>query len=105
VRPGHIYASVQVGYGHSPVGLVPARGLVRPVRIDQPVVQRVVAQTVATLPVHQGQPLGEIRVYQGPRLVGRDALVAERAVERPGVFGRAGYYAGRTVHHMWGWLP
>jgi D-alanyl-D-alanine carboxypeptidase (penicillin-binding protein 5/6) len=105
VRPGDVYARVRVGYGHSPVGLVPARGLARPVRIDQPVVQRVVAQTVAALPVHQGQPLGEIRVYQGPRLLARDALVAERTVARPGVFGRARYYAGRTVHHMWGWLP
>src|SRR5437764_1269249 len=44
VRPGHVYARVPVGYGHSPVGLVPARGVIRPVRIDQPVVQRVVAQ-------------------------------------------------------------
>src|SRR5437867_1416835 len=43
VRPGHVYARVQVGYGHSPVGLVPARGVIRPVRIDQPVGQRVVA--------------------------------------------------------------
>jgi hypothetical protein len=104
VRPGHVYARVQVGFGHSPIGLVPARGLIRPVRIDQPVVQRVVAQAAATLPVRRGEPLGEIRVYQGPRLVARDALVAERTVERPGVLGRAGFYAGRTVHHVWGWF-
>jgi serine-type D-Ala-D-Ala carboxypeptidase (penicillin-binding protein 5/6) len=104
VRPGHVYARVQVGYGHSPVALVPARGLIRPVRIDQPVVQRTVTQAAATLPVRRGQPLGEIRVYQGPRLVARDALVAERTVERPGVLGRAGFYAGRTVHHVWGWF-
>jgi hypothetical protein len=78
--------------------------LIRPVRIDQPVVQRVVAQAAATLPVRRGEPLGEIRVYQGPRLVARDALVAERTVERPGVLGRAGFYAGRTVHHVWGWF-
>jgi D-alanyl-D-alanine carboxypeptidase (penicillin-binding protein 5/6) len=104
VRPGRVYARVQVGYGHSPVGLVPARGVIRPVRIDQPVVQRVVAQAAATLPVRQGEPLGEIRVYQGPRLVARQALVAEQAVKRPGVLGRAGFYAGRTVHHVWSWF-
>jgi hypothetical protein len=104
VRPGHVYAKVQVGYGKSPVGIVPARGLIRPVRIDQPLVQRVVTEAVAPLPVRRGQPLGEIRIYQGPRMVAREALVAERTVERPGVFGRAGYYAGRTVHHMWGWF-
>ena len=102
--PGRVYARVEVGYGYSPVGLVPERGLTRPVRIDQPVVERVVAQAAATLPVSRGQPLGEIRVYQGPRLIARRALVAERTVKRPGVFGRAGFYAGRTVHHMWGWL-
>ena len=104
LRPGHAYAKVRVAYGQSPVGLVPAHGVMLPVRIDQPVVQRVVAQEVASLPVRQGQPLGEIRVYQGPRLLARDALVAERTVKRPGVFGRAGYYAGRTVHHVWGWF-
>jgi serine-type D-Ala-D-Ala carboxypeptidase (penicillin-binding protein 5/6) len=104
VRPGRVYASVQVGYGHSPVGLVPVRGLTRPVRIDQPVVERIVAQAAATLPVRRGQPLGEIRVYQGPRLIARRALVADRTVKRPGVFGRAGFYTGRTVHHMWSWF-
>jgi hypothetical protein len=95
---------VQVGYGHSPVGLVPVQGVTRPVRIDQPVVERVVAQKAASLPVRSGQPLGEIRVYQGPRLIARRALVAERTVRRPGVLGRAGFYAGRTVHHMRGWF-
>jgi hypothetical protein len=54
--------------------------------------------------VRRGEPLGEIRVYQGPRLVAREALVAERTVKRPGVLGRAGFYAGRTVDHVWGWL-
>jgi D-alanyl-D-alanine carboxypeptidase (penicillin-binding protein 5/6) len=104
LRAHRVYAKVQVGYGRSPVGLVPAQGLIRPVRIDQPVVERVVAQAAATLPVRRGRQLGEIRVYQGPRLLARRPLVAERTVTRPGVFGRAGYYAGRTVHHMWSWV-
>ena len=104
LTPGRVYAKVKVGYGRSPVGLVPAKGLVRPVRIDQPFVLRVVAEAVATLPVIRGERLGEIRVYQGSRLLVRRALVAGRTVKRPGALGRASFYAGRTVHHMWGWV-
>jgi D-alanyl-D-alanine carboxypeptidase (penicillin-binding protein 5/6) len=104
VRAGHVYAKVRVGYGKAPVGLV-ADAVVRSVRIDQPLVQRVVARAAAPLPVLQGEPLGEIRVYQGPRLLAREALVAERTVKRPGVLGRIGFYSGRTLKHMWGWLP
>jgi D-alanyl-D-alanine carboxypeptidase len=100
----HVYAKVEVGYGRSPVGLVPAAGLVRAIRIDQPVVERVVAKSAAPLPVLRGEPLGEIRIYQGPRLLVRRPLVAERTVERPGALGRVGFYAGRTLDHMWGWI-
>jgi len=95
---------VKVGYGRSPVGLVPAQGLVRSIRIDQPLVQRVVAEAAASLPVSRGERLGEIRVYQGRRLLARKALVAGRTVKRPGAVGRAGFYTGRTVHHIWSWL-
>ena len=104
VPPGHVYARVQVGYGRAPVGLVPMRGIVRPVRIDQPLVQRVVAQTAVSLPVPKGKRLGEVRVYQRGRLLARQALVAERTVERPDAVARAGFYARRTFDHAWGWL-
>ena len=52
----------------------------------------------------RGQPLGELRVYQGRRLVGRSVLVAERSVSRPGALGRIGFYASGTAKHMWGWV-
>ena len=83
---------------------MPQTGVVRPVRIDQPLVQRVVAKAAVSLPVPRGQRLGEIRVYQGPRLLARQALVSARRVNRPGALGRAGFYAGRTLDHMWGWI-
>ncbi|TMM07136.1 MAG: D-alanyl-D-alanine carboxypeptidase [Actinobacteria bacterium] len=105
LTPGQVYAKVKVGYGRSPVGLVPAQGLVRSVRIDQPIVQRVVASAAAPLPVLRGERLGEIRVYQGPRLLARKPLLAGRTVRRPGALGRAGFYARRTFDHMWGWVP
>jgi D-alanyl-D-alanine carboxypeptidase (penicillin-binding protein 5/6) len=104
LAPGRVYAKVKVGYGRSPLGLVPAQGLVRSVRIDQPIVQRVVAETAATLPVLRGERLGEIRVYQRGRLLARKPLVAGRTVKRPGALGRAGFYAGQTAHHIWSWL-
>ena len=105
LTPGQVYAKVKVGYGRSPVGLVPAQGLVRSVRIDQPIVQRVVASAAAPLPVMRGERLGEIRVYQGPRLLARKPLLAGRTVRRPGALGRAGFYARRTFDNMWGWVP
>ena len=105
LRVGHVYAKVEVGYGRAPVDLLPAQGLIRPVRIDQPVIERVVATAAAALPVLRGERLGEIRVYQGPRLVARQPLVAGRTVKRPGALGRAAFYGGRTLDHMWGWLP
>ncbi|MCA1682569.1 MAG: D-alanyl-D-alanine carboxypeptidase [Actinobacteria bacterium] len=104
IRGDHVYARVEVGYSRSPVGLVASSRVVRAVRIDRPLVQKVVARAVAPLPVLRGQPLGEIRVYQGQRLVGRQPLVAERSVSRPGALGRTGFYARRTVSHMWAWV-
>jgi hypothetical protein len=67
-------------------------------------VRRVVAPTEAELPVRRGQALGEVLVYQRGRLVGRAKLVAARSVARPGLAGRAGWYATRTLDHMWGWV-
>ena len=103
IRPDHVYAKVEVGYGLRKVGLV-AEGAVRMIRIDRPLVERVVAAAAAPLPVLEGQPLGQIRVYQGRRLVASQPLVAARAVSRPGALGRARFYAGRTASHVWDWV-
>ena len=58
----------------------------------------------ADLPVSRGQSLGQVRIYQHGRLVGAVPLVAARSVAQPGVAGRVGWYAGRTLHHMAGWF-
>ena len=104
VTGDRVYARVGVGYGKAPVGLVAKTPLRRAIRIDRPLVQKVVARAVASLPVAEGEPLGELRVYQGPRLVGRSMLVAQRSVSRPGALGRVGFYAKGTAKHVWGWL-
>jgi D-alanyl-D-alanine carboxypeptidase len=104
VAKGRVYARAAVGYGRTPVALVAAASLAPSLRVDFPVVRRVVAMDAAELPVSRGQSLGQVRIYQRGKLVGAVPLVASRAVARPGVAGRVGWYGTRTLHHMWGWV-
>src|SRR4051794_13881627 len=104
VAKGRVYARVAVGYGRKPVALVAATSLAPALRVDFPVVRRVVAMDAAGLPVSQGQSLGQVRIFQRGKLVGAVPLVASRAVARPGAGGRLGWYATRTLHHMAGWF-
>ena len=107
VRPvvqGRVYARTLLGYGRHPLALVAAATPGLTVPVDRPLVRRVVFPGVASLPVSRGQSLGQVRVYQGSRLLAAVPLVASRSVSRPGVAGRVGWYATRTLHHMWGWV-
>jgi D-alanyl-D-alanine carboxypeptidase len=104
VVKGRAYADAELGYGRAPVALVAAGSLTPSVRVGVPVVRRLVAADAADLPVTKGQPLGEVRVYQRGRLLGRVPLVAARPVASPGFAGRAGWYARRTLDHMAGWF-
>jgi hypothetical protein len=63
-----------------------------------------VAAAAVGLPVRRGQALGDVRVYQGARLLGRRELVAARSVSVPGVVGRSEFYALRTLRHLWSWV-
>ncbi|MGZ4256828.1 MAG: D-alanyl-D-alanine carboxypeptidase family protein [Gaiellaceae bacterium] len=107
VRPvvkGHAYASALLGYGRHPLTLVAAATPKLTVPVDRSLVRRVVSPEVASPPVTQGQTLGQVRVYQGSRLLAAVPLVASRSVSRPGLPGRVGWYATRTLHHMVGWF-
>jgi D-alanyl-D-alanine carboxypeptidase (penicillin-binding protein 5/6) len=104
VERDRVYARVGVGYGRTPLALVPERPLVRAVRVDRPLTQRVVAATAVRLPVRKGQVLGEVRAFEGRKLLGTRVLVAARSVSPPGVVGRIRWYAGRTVHHFVGFF-
>ena len=99
-----VFARVASGYGRSPLELVADAALRRPVRVDRPLVARVVAPTTISLPVTRGQRIGEVRVTSGSRMIGVRTLVAARSVGRPSFFGRVGWYAGRTAHHIVGWI-
>lgn len=104
VIPLRPFAWVATGYGKSPIELVPARPLLRSVRVDVPLVERVVARGFVDLPVRRGEQLGEVRVYARGRLLGSRPLVAARDVSRPGLASRVGWYAGRAAHHIGSWL-
>jgi serine-type D-Ala-D-Ala carboxypeptidase (penicillin-binding protein 5/6) len=104
VDPHRVYASVPTGYGRPDVALVASRPLLRVVHVGQPLVQTVVVPTRVRLPVLRGQRLGSIEIRSGGELLGRRPLVAARSVGRPGLAGRAQWYTGRTLDHVWGWV-
>jgi D-alanyl-D-alanine carboxypeptidase (penicillin-binding protein 5/6) len=104
VDPGRTYARVRLGWGRKPLALVAERELVRSVRLGRPLVERVVAPTIAPLPVRKGDRLGEVQIFYRGGLLAAEPLVAARSVPRPGLGGRLSFYAGRTVHHVWSWL-
>jgi serine-type D-Ala-D-Ala carboxypeptidase (penicillin-binding protein 5/6) len=104
VQPRRVYLSAPVGYGKDAVPIVASSALERPVRVDKPLVERVIAPTALSLPVARGQRVGEVRVFSGKRLVARRALVAGRSASRPGFGGRVGFYAGRTFKHIGSWF-
>jgi D-alanyl-D-alanine carboxypeptidase (penicillin-binding protein 5/6) len=98
------YALARTGYGRAPLRIVAAAGVRRAVRVDRPLVARIVAQAAVRLPVRVGARLGTIRVYEGKHLIAVRPLVAERSVERPGLAGRLGFYARGTAKHVWSWF-
>lgn len=104
VDPHRVYASVETGFGRRAVRLVAAGPLLKVVRVGRPLTERVVAPAAVSLPVERGRRLGEVRLYAGGKLIGRRPLVAAESISRPGLGGRIGWYAGRTVHHIWGWI-
>jgi serine-type D-Ala-D-Ala carboxypeptidase (penicillin-binding protein 5/6) len=104
VVKGRGYAHAELGYGRGPVALVAAGSLTPSVRVGLPLVRRVVAADAADLPVTRGQTLGRVQIFQRGRLLGSVPLVASHSVKRPGLAGRAGWYAARTLDHLGGWF-
>jgi D-alanyl-D-alanine carboxypeptidase (penicillin-binding protein 5/6) len=100
IRSDRPYAEVRLPYGKAPLPLVAPKQLLAVARVGRPLTERVVAAAAVSLPVARGAVLGHVEVWAGKRLVGRRPLVASRTVNRPGLAGRVGWYAGRTVHHL-----
>ncbi len=99
-----VYATAAAPFDRGPVALVAPRTVRRAVRIGRPLREQVVVPTVVSLPVQRGEELGEVRVYDGARLVARAPLVAATSVDSPGVSARAGWYASRVRDTVTGWF-
>jgi D-alanyl-D-alanine carboxypeptidase len=99
-----VYAWALAPYGRPSVGLVAARPIVQVVRVRRPLVQRVIAPATVSLPVRRGARLGRIEVWAGTKLLASVPLVAARSIGKPGLVGRAEWYAGRAVKKFWSWL-
>jgi D-alanyl-D-alanine carboxypeptidase (penicillin-binding protein 5/6) len=104
VTSRRVYATATAPYGRHALTLVATRPVRRIVRVDRPLVEQVVAPSVISLPVRKGEPLGEVRIYAGRRLVARRPLVASRSIARPGLIGRSEWYLGQAAHHAWSWI-
>jgi serine-type D-Ala-D-Ala carboxypeptidase (penicillin-binding protein 5/6) len=99
-----VYGRVPVTFDGEAVPVVAARPVRRPVRIGRPLVEQVVLPSLLELPVRRGQVVGEVRVFDRKRVVGRSPLVAAETRDEPGFLGRTGWYAGRAVDHVGGWF-
>jgi D-alanyl-D-alanine carboxypeptidase (penicillin-binding protein 5/6) len=104
ISPRRVYARADTQWGHGPVALVARQPARRATRVGSMLVERVVAPSVVSLPVRRGQPLGEVRVYRGARLVARSPLVAKEAVSRPGWPSRMAWYGEQMARNIGGWF-
>lgn len=102
ITPDHAYAQVALPYGRKPLVLVAKSELRATVRPGLALTERVVAARYASLPVRRGDVMGHVQVWVGGQLIGRRPLIASRSVAAPGVGGRVGWYARRTVHDVVG---
>ncbi len=101
IADDRVYASVRTAYDQPAVRLVAAEPTLRLVRVDRALVERIVAPVEVALPVAAGQPLGEVQLLDRGEVVASSPLVAAAAVPLPDRLDRVGFYAGRTVHHLW----
>jgi serine-type D-Ala-D-Ala carboxypeptidase (penicillin-binding protein 5/6) len=91
------YATARVPFSDQKVPLVAETRAKEAVRLDHPLVQRVVAPATLDLPVKQGDHVGEILVYDGDEVVARRPLVSTMSLPESSLFARTRWYAGRAL--------
>lgn len=101
ITPGRAYAEVETGYGRPAVALVAPRAVLRTVRDDVALVERVVAPSSVALPVRAGQKLGSVEVWNGETLLASSPLLAAEEVTEPGVLQKAAWYVRATLSNLW----
>lgn len=100
VQRDRAYATVELPYGKASLVLLASKPLVAVARVGRPLRERTVAARAVSLPVREGDVLGHVEVWSGRRSLGRRDLVASRTINKPGLAGRLGWYAGRAGHHL-----
>ena len=91
------YAQVAVPFSDDEVALVAEDRVHATVPLDHALVEKVVAPESLDLPVSQGDPVGEIVVYDGDKIVARRPLVSSETVGEPSLPARVRWYAGRAL--------
>lgn len=99
VRTGHPYAHALVPFEDGTLELVAEEPVVAVAEVGRPLVERVVAPAVVSLPVEKGQELGKVSIYDGDKLLVTRPLVAAESIEEPGVGARIRWYADRALDH------
>jgi serine-type D-Ala-D-Ala carboxypeptidase (penicillin-binding protein 5/6) len=91
------YAEVNVPFSDNQVALVAEDRVRVTVPLDHTLVQKIVAPDTLDLPVAQGDPIGEIVVYDRDRVVARRPLVSTETMGEPNIVRRVRWYAGRAL--------
>jgi D-alanyl-D-alanine carboxypeptidase (penicillin-binding protein 5/6) len=91
------YAQVAVPFSDDEIALVSDVRVRATVPLDHTLVEKVAAPESLDLPVSQGDPVGEIVVYDGDKVVARHPLVSSETVGEPSLPARVRWYAGRAL--------
>ena len=105
IDSSRVYGDADTGYNEPRVDLVAPRTLLRTVRRGTPLLERTVAPTLVGLPVHEGQRLGRVEVWEGDRLIASSNLVAATSVSEPDVLGKAAWFVETTAENVWEVVP
>ena len=97
VSRGQTYATSAIRLREDRLPLVAARAVSVVVRVDQSLVETVVAPGLVSGSVTAGARLGEVQVTQRRKVVARAPLVAARRVEEPGFGHKLSWYSERTL--------
>jgi D-alanyl-D-alanine carboxypeptidase len=104
ITAGQDYAAIDVPYDWGrQLKLVADADLTRQVYVKEEVDRRVVLpDDDLKLPVHKGDKVGLVEVYDGDQMLGSTYLVATEDVEAPGLIGRLGFYLSSFLHKLTG---
>ena len=97
IESGRTYGTAAIPFSDERVPLLAEHAAFGEVPLGRPLVERVIAPAELDPPVAFGEAVGEVRIYDGDRIVARRALVASQAVPAPSVMKKVGWYAGEAL--------